>query len=136
MAPELFADDSWHYLVTRGVQLQRENGAFAVLPLALHSLAHHRCLEGDLAGAAALLDEADAIAAATGSVPVLDGKLSLAAYRGLEADALAVFDTIEATAGARGEGYVLTFAEHARAVLYNGLGRYEAALRPLRVQQT
>ena len=130
VAPELFADDSWHYLVTRGVELQRENGALAVLPLALHSLAHHRCLEGDLAGAAAVLDEADAIAAATGSVPVLDGKLSLAACRGIEADALAVFDTIEATAGARGEGYVLTFAEHARAVLYNGLGRYDAALPP------
>ena len=25
---------------------------------------------------------------------------------------------------------MLTFAEHARAVLYNGLGRYEAALAP------
>ena len=30
----------------------------------------------------------------------------------------------------RGEGYLLTFSEHARAVLYIGLGRYEAALGP------
>ena len=27
---------------------------------------------------------------------------------------------------------MLTFAEHARAVLYNGLGRYETALAPAR----
>src|SRR5262249_17901099 len=34
----------------------------------------------------------------------------------------------EAEADERGEGAVLTFSEHARAVLYNGLGRYESAL--------
>ena len=130
VAPELFADDSWQYLVTRGVQLQRDNGALAVLPLALQSLAHQRCLAGDLEGAAAALDEADAIAAAAGTEPVVDGKLSLAAYRGIEADAVDLFDAIEAAAIARGEGYLLTFSEHARAVLYNGLGRYEAALGP------
>ena len=130
VAPELFDDDGWQYLVTRGVQLQRENGALAVLPLALHSLAHQRCLAGDLEGAAGVLDEADAIAAATGTEPVVDGKLSLAAYRGIEADAVVLFDEIEAAGVFRGEGYLLTFSEHARAVLYIGLGRYEAALGP------
>ena len=67
-----------------------------MLPLALHSLAHQRCLAGDLEGAAGVLDEADAIAAATGTEPVVDGKLSLAAYRGIEADAVVLFDEIEA----------------------------------------
>jgi DNA-binding CsgD family transcriptional regulator len=43
---------------------------------------------------------------------------------------LALFDASESTAIARGEGVVLTFSERARAVLYNGLGRYEAALAP------
>ena len=130
MAPDLFSDDTWHYLATRGVQLARENGALAVLPLALNNLAHLRCLEGDLDGAAALLDEADAIAAATGIEPLVFGRLSLAGFRGIEAEAVAVFDATEPAAIARGEGVVLTFSEHARAVLYNGLGRYEAALGP------
>ena len=57
--------------------------------------------------------------------------LSLAGYRGIEAEAAAVFEAAEPAAIARGgEGIVLTFAEHARAVLYNGLGRYESALVP------
>ena len=128
MAPDLFADDTWHYLATRGVELARENGALAVLPLALNNLAYLRCLEGQLDGAAALLDEADAIAAATGVEPMMFGRLTLAGLRGIEAEALALFDATEPTAIARGEGVVLTFSEHARAVLYNGLGRYEAAV--------
>jgi DNA-binding CsgD family transcriptional regulator len=130
VAPELFADDDWHYLADRGVQLGREHGALAVLPLALHSLAHQRCLEGDLDGASALLDEADGIAAATATVPIVDGRLSLTAYRGVELEAVAVLDAIERDAVDRGEGHVLTYAEHARAVLYNGLGRHDAAMPP------
>ena len=132
VAPDLFADDIWHYLAIRGVQLARENGALAVLPLALNNLAHLRCLEGQLDGAAALLDEADAISAATGAEPMMFGRLTLAGFRGSEAEALNLFDASELAATARGEGVVLTFSEHARAVLYNGLGRYEAALAPAR----
>ena len=58
------------------------------------------------------------------------GRLSLAGFRGIETEALALFEATEPAATARGEGVVLTFAEHARAVLHNGLGRYEAALGP------
>ena len=52
----------------------------------------------------------------------------LAACRGDEARASALIDEVEREATARGQGFVLTFAEHARAVLYNGLGQYAAAL--------
>ena len=131
VAAELFADDTWHYLTTRSVQVARENGALAVLPLALNHLAHVRCLEGDLYGASALLDEADGIAVATGTEPLVFGRVSLAGYRGIEVEAVVVFEATVPAAVARGsEGVVLTFSEHARAVLYNGLGRYEAALAP------
>jgi DNA-binding CsgD family transcriptional regulator len=131
VAAELFADDSWHYLATRSVQVARENGALAVLPLALNHLAHVRCLEGDLDEASALLDEADGIAVATGTEPLVFGRLPLAGFRGIEAEAMVLFETVVQAAIARGgEGVVLTFSEHARAVLYNGLGRYEAALAP------
>jgi DNA-binding CsgD family transcriptional regulator len=133
VAADLFADDTWHYLTTRGVQLVRENGAVGMVPIALIHLAHVRCLEGDLDGASAILDEADDIANATGTEPYVIGRLWLAGYRGIEAEALVLFEAAEQAAIARGgEGIVLTFAEHARAVLYNGLGRYEAALAPAR----
>jgi DNA-binding CsgD family transcriptional regulator len=131
VAAELFADDTWHYLAARSVQVTRENGALAVLPLALHHLAHVRCFEGDLDGANALLDEADGIAVATGTEPLIFGRLPLAGFRGIEVEAVACFETALPAAIAReGEGVLLTFFEHAQAVLYNGLGRYEAALGP------
>ena len=133
VAPELFADDIWHYLTTRSVELTREAGALVALQVALTHLAHVRCLEGDLDGAGALLDEADDIASITGIEPFPIGRLWLAGYRGIEAEAIAVIEAAEPAAIARGgEGIVLTFAEHARAVLYNGLGRYEAAIAPAR----
>jgi DNA-binding CsgD family transcriptional regulator len=132
VAPDLFADDAWHDLATAGIQLLRANGGLAALPLALNNFAQLRCLEGHLDAAAGLLDEADGIAAATGVAPVLFGRPSLAAFRGIEAEALLVFDSTETAAVARGEGFVLTSCEHGRAVLYNGLGRYDAAVEPAR----
>jgi len=130
VAPDLFADDTWHHLASRGVQLARDQGALAVLPLALNNLAMLRCMEGDLDGASALLDEADDIANSTGTEPLVLGRLSLAAFRGIEPEAVALFEATEAAATARGEGVVLTFCEQARAVLYGGLGRYDLALSP------
>ena len=131
VAAELFDDDTWHYLATRSVQVARENGALAVLPLALNHLAHVRCLEGDLDGASALLDEADGIALATGTEPLVFGRLPLAGFRGIEAEGAALFEVaVPAATEREGEGVLLTFTEHAQAVLYNGLGRYEVALGP------
>jgi DNA-binding CsgD family transcriptional regulator len=129
VAHDLFHDDT-EALTTRGVELARESGALAVLPLVLNSVAFVRLMYGDLVGADAMLDEADAIAAATGASPVVGGRLSLAAYRGIESAALPLFDAIDAAVTPRGDGIVLSFCEHARAVLYNGLGRHEAALGP------
>ena len=54
----------------------------------------------------------------------------LAACRGDEARASELIDEAERDAIARGQGLVLTFGEHARAVLYNGLGLYRSALEP------
>ena len=131
VAAELFADDTWHYFATRSVQLAREAGALGLLPVFLHHLAHVRCFEGDLDGASALLEEAESIALATGTEPLVWGKLSLAGFRGIEMEALALFEATMLATVARGdEGVVLTFSEHARAVLYNGLGRYDEALGP------
>jgi len=46
VAPDLFDDDAWHALATRNVQIARDAGALAVLPLALNNLANVRTFEG------------------------------------------------------------------------------------------
>ena len=131
VAADLFDDDTWHYLATRAAQVVREAGALVALQVALTHLAHVRCLEGDLDGASVLLDEADDIAPMTGTEPFDIGRLWLVGYRGSEEEAMALIEAAEPVAIARGgDGIVLTFAEHARAVLYNGLGRYDAAVAP------
>jgi DNA-binding CsgD family transcriptional regulator len=130
VAPDLFDDDAWNELATRNVQIARDAGALGVLPLALNYLAVMHVFEGDLKAAAALLDEADAIADATGTAPIEFGRLELAGFRGDEAQAAVLIEASEPAAIARREGVMLTFDEHARAVLRNGLGQYQAALDP------
>jgi len=131
VAAELFADDTWHYFASRSVQRAREAGALGLLPVFLHHLAHVRCFEGDLDGASRLLEEANGIAIATGTEPLVWGSLSLAGFRGVEEEAVSLFEaTVPATVARGDEGVVLSFAEHAQAVLYNGLGRYDQALGP------
>lgn len=130
VAPDLFADDAWHALATRHVQIARDAGALAVLPLALNLLALLRCFEGELVSAGRLLEEADEIVDATDTQPIMFGKILLAACRGDERRGLAVIEAGDAGAIARGEGVVLTFGEHARGLLYNSLGQHAAAIEP------
>jgi DNA-binding CsgD family transcriptional regulator len=54
--------------------------------------------------------------------------LSLAAFRGNEASAAALIDSIMGAVTRRGEGYGITAAEWANAVLSNGLGRPRDAM--------
>jgi DNA-binding CsgD family transcriptional regulator/tetratricopeptide (TPR) repeat protein len=130
VAPDLFEDETWRAFAIRNVQITRETGALAVLPLALNYLAQLRIFEGELDAAETLLDEADAITEATGATTIVIATLLLAGCRGDEARASALIEASETEAIARGEGVILTFGEHARAVLHNGLGQYEAALAP------
>lgn len=74
VAPDLFDDQAWQALTSRNVQRARDAGALGVLPLALNALANLRIFEGELDAASVLLDEADAIADATGNAPMLFGR--------------------------------------------------------------
>jgi DNA-binding CsgD family transcriptional regulator len=130
VAPDLFDDDTWYAFATGNVQIARDAGALAVLPLALNYHSLLRCFEGQLRAAAALLDEADEIAEATGTAEMVFGRALLAGCRGDEGRGLEQIEASEAAASARNEGVVLTFGEHARALLYNGLGQHAAALAP------
>jgi DNA-binding CsgD family transcriptional regulator len=99
-----------------------------VLPVVATFLAGMRIAEGNLDAAATLLDEADAIVAATGNSRGVVGRLVLAASRGDEAQASILEEALERDATARGDGAILTAGEYARALLHNGLGQYEMAL--------
>jgi DNA-binding CsgD family transcriptional regulator len=122
-AAELFDEESWHFLANRGVEFARDAGALGVLPLALHFASTLCTFEGRLDTADELLDESDTIADATGNARVTFGRYFSVGCRGSEARARALLDQGVAT----GEGLVAGFAHHARALLLNGLGRYQTA---------
>jgi DNA-binding CsgD family transcriptional regulator len=128
VSPELWDDEAWHELASRGVQLARDTGALTALPVGLTYHAGLLALAGEFAAAAALIDEADAIAAATGVAHFDYASPLLAALRGHETQALELIEACVKRATARGEGRAIGHAEHATAVLYNGLSRYSAAL--------
>ncbi len=123
VALELWDDEAVHLLAERQVQVARDSGALAHLEFALSFLARSQLLSGDLAAAAANLEEARVIAEATGTPALVNAPMILAAWRGHEAVAAGL---IEATAvEAASSGW--TSNNYARAVLYNGLGRHDAA---------
>ena len=99
-----------------------------MLPATLNYLAGMRIAEGNLDAAATLVDEADAITAATGNARSVVGRLVLAASRGDVGEASILRRHSSVRHAARGDGAVLTAGEGARAVLHNGLGHYEMAL--------
>jgi DNA-binding CsgD family transcriptional regulator len=130
IAPDLFDEDAWHELAVRNVQIARATGSLAVLPLALNYLSLLRCFEGRLDTAEILVEEADQIAAAIGIEPISFGRTLIAGCAGDPTVGLPLIASGDEFARAREEGVGLTFGEHARALLHNGLGEHEQALRP------
>ena len=131
-AAELWDDESWAILAARHVDTARAAGALSVLPLTLNSLAVAHVLAGGLKAAASLVEELDTVQQATGTILAPYAALTLAAWRGREQE---VGDLIDATLDevvARGEEVWVLLAQWARAVLANGLGRYEEAARAAR----
>ena len=128
LAGDLWDDEAWHELATHAVRLARETGALTLLPLDLEYRAGVHVHAGEFAAASALVEEADAISAATGNAPLRYASLFLDAWRGDEARALKLIETRARDATTSGEGRAIGLVKCITAVLYNGLGRYEAAL--------
>jgi DNA-binding CsgD family transcriptional regulator len=128
-AVDRWDDQSWGTIASRGLQLARDAGALAVLPLALTSRAVVHVFEGELAAAAALAAEQESVTGATGSRLAPYGSLAVAAWQGREATLEALTEAVTPEVVARGEGIGVIVVQWARAVLYNGLGRYEDARR-------
>jgi DNA-binding CsgD family transcriptional regulator len=87
---------------------------------------------GDFAAATLLIAEAGAVCEATGSRFAPVAATMLAAFRGREAEAVPLIQSIIGQAAAEGQGVSATVAHWVAAVLYNGLGRYEEALAAAR----
>ena len=127
LALEMFDSEARHAFGVDQVKMARGTGALAPLQVALHYLAHTNLPAGELALAAAQIDESCAITDATGNTPVAYTELALAAFRGREVEASGLIDNTVRTGTINGQGRIVSFATYASAVLYNGIGRHDAA---------
>ncbi len=127
LAQDLWDDELWYVLATRGSRVARDTGALSMLPIAATYRAALYVHSGAFDAASALIDESDAITQATGMAPLKYASLMLAAWRGNEADGLKLIEAGRLEATARGEGMGLGVVEWATALLYNGCGRYAEA---------
>jgi DNA-binding CsgD family transcriptional regulator len=125
----LWDDTGYDILTARVVALARQAGALSLLPEALDYRALYCADAGELAGAAAALDEAEAIRQATGTEPGFGGDSGLlAALREEERAAAGHIERLRRETGIGGVSRRAARLEHALAVLYNGLARYPEAL--------
>ena len=125
----LWDDRRWEMHTEGHVRLARGVGALSELPLALNSRAMMMLFAGDLTTVASLIQELQATTEATGSNLAPYAALGLAAFRGAQAEAATLIDVMISDATRRGEGIAITFAEWASAVLNNGVGDFETAMR-------
>jgi DNA-binding CsgD family transcriptional regulator len=118
--------DSWETIARRTIQLARDVGALRALPGALHAWVWGLVATGELPAAATALAEAEAISDATGGTSPEDKDHSawLDAWRFDAPEALRRIAMVERPNMRLAPPHV----EHARAVVYNAAGRYEAAL--------
>src|SRR4051794_38518104 len=104
--------EAWDSLTLRQVRAAREAGALAHLPLAFSTRVGVHIFAGETRAAAALVEQADALAEATyvRIVPPY-GALALAAFRGREDEVTRSARTAEQDLVARGEGMGLTVSQ-------------------------
>jgi DNA-binding CsgD family transcriptional regulator len=112
-------EEAFYAISSRQVELVRDAGALAHLPVHLAQLGIVHALMGDFTSAADAVAESDGVAAATGSLLPPYALLWLRGLQGLEAEVAAAMTR----PGAEG----LTHAHLASAILHNGLGRYDQA---------
>jgi hypothetical protein len=120
--------ESWDAISARLVQFARDAGALSALPFGLIHRTGVNVLAGEHTVAASLAGEVRAATEATGSSIAPYAALTVAAYKGDEAEATELIEVSKAEVIRRGEGAGLSLVHWAAAVLYNGLARYQDAL--------
>ena len=128
LALDLWDEELWHVLATRGVRVARDTGALMLLPGVANFLAAFNVHAGAFDDAVVLIDEVDAITQATGIPPLKYAAGTLAAWRGDREQLQAVADNEMPSVMARGEGLSLALLLSTTAHLHNGHGRYGDAL--------
>ena len=123
VALEMWDDEALYLLAARQVQAARDTGALVHLQFALSFLARSQMLAGELSAATLMIDESRLIAEATGTPPLVNAPMILAAWRGHEPQASELIEASSAEAATRR----WTSNNYARSVLYNGLGRHDDA---------
>ena len=118
---------------SRAVDVARASGALAVLAVSLNIATQGVVLAGDFAKASRLMADAEAVVEATGALVLPYGALTFAGFKGVEAEASALIDKTIEKATAAGQGRASQYAYWARSVLFNGLGRYDAAVEAARI---
>ncbi len=120
--------DSCLEIGTRAVELARDSGALEALAVADNACGQAAAFGGDFATAALMVAEVEAVKEATGTRIAPHAAIALAGLRGREAEASELIDGIIRDAPAMGQGTAVQYAQWAKSVLMNGLGRYEDAL--------
>jgi DNA-binding CsgD family transcriptional regulator len=127
LALEVWDLDAAYALAVRQEQVARDAGALVQVQFAINFRANSTVLSGDLDGAARLVEEDRHLGAATGNPPVAYSATLIEAFRCHETQASDLIDAAEREGASTGQGRLVAFARYARAVLANGLGRYDEA---------
>ena len=112
----------------RAVALAHDTGALEILAAADNACGQLAAFGGDFALATQLIAEVEAVKEATRTRIPPHAAIALAGIRGREAEASALIDGVIAEATAAGQGTAVQYARWAKAILMNGLGRYEESL--------
>ena len=124
----LWDEETWHTIEERQLQSAREAGVLVHLLIYVNEVAMNATLRGDLAAAASLTAEGDAIAEATGTRFAPYGAVMLAGFRGSEVEATRLIADVMTGARVAGQGVGIQACHWVSGILYNALGRYEDAL--------
>ena len=126
-ALDLWNDEAFDTLSARFLDLARNAGALAIMPLALTVRISWFAFAGDLTAAERLMAERKMVLEATGIAAPSYGPLLFAAWRGGD-DAFAAIANARRENARRGEGAGVLASGQMLALLCNGLGRYDEAL--------
>ena len=118
---------AYHTICARLVQLARDAGSFAELPIYLSAVGFASAWMGDLANATSLVAESESLSEATGSSLSPAAPMFLRSLQGSEAGVLAGLARALKLAAGGGQESAASTAYFTVAILYNGLARYEEA---------
>jgi DNA-binding CsgD family transcriptional regulator len=128
MALDVYDEQTFDVLSARLLELVRETGVLAPLPMAAATRFTRDVYAGDLAAAAVYVEEQDRLLEAIGGERSPGVRVVLAGYRGSEHEVAQLDEAATRHAVSRGYGIGLDSLRWAQAVLGNGLGRYDEAL--------